>query len=81
MSQQVLGEVVQTLKLRLTSVHDTVRFRTAIPTTQVYVCYLYSLYTIIWSTPWQCYVLMCRDTQIFQKSRSQLKILSIRMVT
>jgi len=45
-SQQVLAELLDTLKLRLISIHDTVRFRTAIPTTQVYVCYLYRLYRI-----------------------------------
>ncbi|KAJ9597926.1 hypothetical protein L9F63_011213, partial [Diploptera punctata] len=35
-SQQVLEELLEKLKLRLTSIHDTVRFRTAIPTVQVY---------------------------------------------
>jgi len=50
-SQQVLAELLDALKLRLTSIHDTVRFRTAIPTTQVYVCYLYRLYRILWISP------------------------------
>jgi hypothetical protein len=52
-SQQVLAELLDTLKLRLTRIHDTVRFRTAIPTTQVYVCYLHSLY-------WISIVMFCR---------------------
>ncbi|KDR14041.1 hypothetical protein L798_11954, partial [Zootermopsis nevadensis] len=35
-SQQVLAELLDELKLRLTTIHDTVRFRTAIPTIQIY---------------------------------------------
>lgn len=42
-SQQVLAELLDELKLRLTTIHDTVRFRTAIPTIQIYVSYLHSL--------------------------------------
>lgn len=42
-SKQVLAELLDKLKLRLTSIHETVRFRTAIPTIQVYVSHLYRL--------------------------------------
>ncbi|XP_033608369.1 cilia- and flagella-associated protein 206 [Cryptotermes secundus] len=35
-SKQVLAELLDKLKLRLTNIHETVRFRTAIPTIQVY---------------------------------------------
>ncbi|XP_069694872.1 cilia- and flagella-associated protein 206 [Periplaneta americana] len=35
-SRQVLSELLEKLKARLSNIHDTVRFRTAIPTVQVY---------------------------------------------
>ncbi|PSN39196.1 Cilia- and flagella-associated protein 206 [Blattella germanica] len=46
-AQQTLAELLDKLDMRLSSIHDTVRFRTAIPTVQVYPQFIHM--SEIWS--------------------------------